>query len=206
MTYVDLALGFDNRQQAEICGQAILDGGKKVGYTELKCIEFIGSLTDQNAIERQRFCEAFADAHNIKIVGKVLTEWNAELGLNRFKDAITACNNDYNSIYSASDFLFTPIMSVLMENGQWVKQGEKGYIIITGIDGAPDAIQKISDGYVYMAANTDVLKLGSEAAEKVWDMVKNGTTYTGNQKMIIVDAQTITAENCKDPGIWGNVY
>ena len=206
MTYIDLALGFDNAQQAQICGQAILDGIEDVGYDEIKCIEFVGSLTDQNAIERQQYFEEFAAENDIEIVGTVLTEWDAELAYNRFKDAVTACGNDYNCIYAASDFLYTPIMSALVETGEWVVKGEEGYKVITGIDGAPDALEKIRTGYVYMVANTDVMLLGAETAEKVFDMVVNGTTYEGDDKLIIIDAQTITAENCDDPEIWGNNY
>ena len=206
MTNIDLALGFDNGQQALICGEAILAGAAEVGYTELKCIEFVGSLTDQNAIERQKYFEEFAAANNIEIVGTVLTEWDAELAYSRFMDAITACGGDFNCIYAASDFLFTPIMSALSETGNWVVKGEEGYKVIAGIDGAPDALEKIRTGYVYMVANTDVMQLGAATAEKVWDMVSNGTTYEGDDKLIIIDAQTITSENCDDPAIWGNNY
>ncbi len=206
MTYIDLALGFDNGQQALICGEAIVAGAKDVGYDKLKCIEFVGSLTDQNAIERQQYFEEFAAANNIEIVGTVLTEWDAEIAYNRFRDAITACGGDFNCIYAASDFLFTPIMSALSETGNWVVKGQQGYKVIVGIDGAPDALEKIRTGYIYMVANTDVMQLGAATAEKVWDMVKNGTTYEGDKKLIIIDAQTITAENCDDPAIWGNNY
>ena len=206
MTYIDLALGFDNAQQATICGEAILDGAAAVGYEELKCIEFVGSLTDQNAIERQDYFEEFAAANDIEIVGTVLTEWDAELAYGRFKDAITACGGDYNCIYAASDFLYATILSVLSETGNWVLQGEEGYKVITGIDGAPDAVEKIRTGYVYMVANTDVMLLGAQTAAMVYDMVMNGTTYEGDDKTIIIDAQTITADNCDDPTIWGNNY
>ncbi len=206
MTYIDVALGFDNSQQALICGEAILAGAAEVGYTEMKCIEFVGSLTDQNAIERQQYFEEFAAANNIEIVGTVLTEWDAEIAYNRFKDAITACGGDFNCIYAASDFLFTPIMSALTETGNWVVKGEEGYKVIVGIDGAPDALEKIRTGYIYMVANTDVMQLGAATAEKVWDMVVNGTTYSGDDKLVIIDAQSITAANCDDPAIWGNNY
>jgi len=206
LTNVDIALGFDNSQQALICGEAILAGAAEVGYTELKCIEFVGSLTDQNAIERQQYFEEFAAANGIEIVGTVLTEWDAEIAYNRFKDAITACGGDYNCIYAASDFLFTPIMSALSETSEWVTKGQPGYKVIVGIDGAPDALEKIRAGYIYMVANTDVMQLGAATAEKVYDMIVNGTTYEGDDKLIIIDAQTITAANCDDPVIWGNNY
>lgn len=206
LTNVDLAMGFDNKQQAEICGQAILDGAKEVKYTELKAIEFVGSLTDQNAIERQDYFDAFAKANGINVVAKVLTDWDGEIATTRFKDAITSVSGDYNCIYAASDFLYTPIMSVLTENNLWVKKGEEGYKIITGIDGAPDALEKIRTGYVYMVANTDVLLLGREAAAKAIDMVANGTKYSDADKVIIIPAQTITAANCDDKAIWGNNY
>jgi ABC-type sugar transport system substrate-binding protein len=206
LTNIDLAIGFSNKQQAEICGQAIVDGSKAASFTTMKTIEFIGDLADQNAKERQQYFEAFAKTNNISIVGTVLTEWDAEKAVSRYKDTITAVNDDYNSMYCASDFLFTPIMSVLTEKGQWVKQGEKGYHVIVGIDGAPDALQKIRDGYCYMDANTDVMQLGLMAADKAVDIITKGTKYTGADKTVMIDAQSITAANASDPKIWGNNY
>jgi ABC-type sugar transport system substrate-binding protein len=203
---VDLAIGFSNKQQAELCGQAIVDGAKAAGYTEIKCIEFVGSLTDQNAIERQKFFEDFAKANNISIVATVLTEWDAEKATARYKDAITAVNDDYNAIYCASDFLFTPISAVLTEKGQWVTAGKPGYKVIVGIDGGPDALPMIRDGYCYMTANTDVLKLGLAAADKAYDIVTKGTTYTGDAKSVNIDATSVTKANVDDATIWGNVY
>jgi len=206
LTNINLAIGFSNKQQAELCGQAILDGSKAAGFTSMKCIEFVGSLTDQNAIERQNFFEAFAKTNNIEIVATVLTEWDAEKATARYKDAITAVNDDYNSMYCASDFLFTCISAVLTEKGQWVTVGKPGYHVIVGIDGGPDALPMIRDGYDYMTANTDVLKLGLEAADKAYDIVTNGTKYTGDAKTIMIDATSITKANVDDPTIWGNVY
>jgi hypothetical protein len=37
-------------------------------------------------------------------------------------------------------------------------------------------------------------------------MIVNGTKYEGDKKVIIIPAQTITAENCDDKAIWGNNY
>jgi ribose transport system substrate-binding protein len=206
LTNIDLAIGFSNKQQAELCGQAIVDGCKAAGFTEIKCIEFVGSLTDQNAIERQKYFEDFAKANNINIVQTVLTEWDAEKATARYKDAITACNDDYNSMYCASDFLFTPISAVLTERGQWVTVGKPGYKVIVGIDGGPDALPLIRDGYCYMTANTDVLKLGNAAADKIYDIITKGTKYTGDAKTIMIDATSITKANVDDATIWGNVY
>lgn len=206
LTNIDLAIGFDNKQQAELCGQAMLDAAKKVGYPEVKCIEMVGHLADQNAIERQVFFEAFAEANGIKIVATVLTDWDGELATSRFKDAITLVGGDYNAIYAPSDFLLTPIMAVLSEQDLWVKQGEEGWKIIVAIDGAPDALEKIRTGYVYEVTNTDVLQLGRETAIKTYDMIVNGTKYEGDKKVIIIPAVAMTAENCDDPVVWGNNY
>ncbi len=206
LSNVDIAYGFDNKDQAIICADDIMAGCKEVGYDTIKVIEFVGSLTDQNAIERQDFFDEYAAQNNIEVVGKVLTEWDSELAYTRFKDAITACGGDYNAIYCASDFLYTTVMSVLSENGQWVLPGEDGYKVITGIDGAPDAVEVVRQGYVYSVCNTDVMWLGKAAADGIVDAIENGTTYSDADKVIMIAPTSITKANCDDPTIWGNNY
>lgn len=203
LTNIDLAVGFDNKDQAYQCGEAIVSQAAALGYDTIKCIELVGSLTDQNAIERQDYFEEFAAANNITIVGKVLTDWNADQAYTGLKDAITACGKDFNAIYCPSDFLFGASESALTENGMYKTVEEEGHVILVGIDGGPNAMAYIRSGYADMTCNTDVMQLGRETVAYVFDMLEKGTTYT---EAVMIAPFPITLANVEDPSLWGNVY
>lgn len=203
LTNIDLAVGFDNKDQAYQCGEAIVSQAKALGYGTIKCIELVGSLTDQNAIERQDYFEEYAKANKIEIVGKVLTDWNADQAYTGLKDAITAAGKDFNAIYCPSDFLFGASESALTENGMYKTVKEAGHIILVGIDGGPNAMTYIRSGYADMTCNTDVMLLGRETVKLVFDMMKTGKKYT---EPVMIAPFPITQKNVDDPALWGNVY
>jgi len=203
LTNIDLAVGFDNKDQAYQCGEAIVSQAKKFGYETIKCIELVGSLTDQNAIERQDYFEEFAKANKIEIVGTVLTDWNADQAYTGLKDAITACGKDFNAIYCPSDFLFGTCESALTENGMYKTVEEDGHVILVGIDGGPNAMSYIRSGYADMTCNTDVMQLGRETVAYVFDMLEKGTKYT---EAVMIKPFPVTLENVEDEALWGNVY
>lgn len=200
---IDLAVGFDNKDQAIQCGEAIVAQAKALGYTTIKCIELVGSLTDQNAIERQTYFEEFAAANKITIVQKVLTDWNADQAYAGLKDAITAAGKDFNAIYCPSDFLFGACESALTENNIYKTVDEKGHVILVGIDGGPNAMLYVRSGYADMTCNTDVMVLGRDTVTKVFDMLANGTKYSA---AVMIKPFPITKANVDDKTLWGNVY
>jgi len=209
LTHVSLALGFDNYQSAALDGQAMLDAAEELGYGQVKCIELIGNIADQNAVERQEGFERFCEENGIEIVAEVLTEWNTEVCYSRLVDTIQNLDSPdaFNAIYCPSDTLLPPIMSAFNEFNCWTTFGTDNYKIITSIDGGPAAIEMIKAGYVYSTASNDPLVLGRTAVEMVIDMLDNGTSYVGDGKKIWVPAQSITKVIADtDDTIWGNRF
>jgi len=203
LSAIDVACGFDNKDQAYACGDAIVAAAKAAGYAEIKVLELVGSLTDQNAIERQQFFNEYAAANGITVVQEIPTDWDKEKAYTGLKDAITACNGDFNAIYCPSDTFFSTCESVLTENDMYKKVGEEGHVIVVGIDGAGDALKYVADGNFDMVCNTDVLELGRQTVNYVIEVL-NGATY--DAAVMIEVGSVDTPEKAADPGLWGNVY
>ncbi|MBQ4061565.1 MAG: sugar ABC transporter substrate-binding protein [Christensenellaceae bacterium] len=201
LSAIDVAVGYDNKDQAYACGQAILDSAAAHGYTEIKVLELVGSLTDQNAIERQQFFNEFAAANGITVVQEIPTDWDKEKAYSGLKDAITACNGDFNAIYCPSDTFFMTCESVLTENDMYKGIGEEGHVIVVGIDGAGDAIKYVADKKFDMICNTDVIVLGKETVKYVVDILDNGATFDA---AVMIEVGVITPENANDETLWGN--
>ena len=203
LSAIDVAVGFDNKDQAYACGEAMVAAAEAAGYAELKVLHLVGSLTDQNAIERQQYFNEFAAANGVTIVQEIPTDWDKEKAYNGLKDAITACNGDFNGVYCPSDTFFATVEAVLTEADMYKKVGEEGHVIVSGIDGAGDALKYVADGYFDMDCNTDVLELGRQTVNYVVEVL-NGATF---EEPVMIEVGSIdTPEKAADPGLWGNVY
>jgi ribose transport system substrate-binding protein len=204
LTNVDLAIAFSNEQSAEVDAYAMKEAAEDLGYGKVKVIEMIGDLNDSNAVERQKGFEAIAEELGFEIVATVATEWDVDTAYNRLNDTVQNVE-DFNAIFAPSDILIPPIMSVLSASGRWVQYGEDGYVIITGIDGDPTAVQAVKEGYVYCTANNDALELGRQGIIQTIDLLKNGAP---SEKLQIIEAVAVTKEYAEQAGdsIWGNAF
>ncbi len=204
MTDVTLAITCDNYKCAEVCVSATVEAANKLGYKQIKAIELIGDLKDQNAVERSEAFEKYAKENNIEVVAKVATEWDTDKCFARLTDTLQSVD-EFNALYCPSDFLLPTIMSVLKTNNRWVKFGENGYVIITSIDGDPTAMDLITGGYVYATANTDAFDFGRLAMEGAIEIAK-GNMPTEKTKPVPVIALTKEVIESAGDTIWGNVY
>jgi ABC-type sugar transport system substrate-binding protein len=167
---VDYGIATDNRELAKMGTQWIVDYAKKNGLV-LNALVFIGSLADNNAIERDKGFKEIAEANTdvIKIVSEVPTDWVPEKALSGTVNALQA-NKDINFIFTPSDYLLPAIQSGLQQAGRYFKIGEKGHIYIGCFDGDAVGMEAIRDGYaiVDMCQNpVNIGKLCVEAAVKI---------------------------------------
>ena len=202
MTNVTLAITCDNVTCADMCGKAIADGVAEAGYDKAKVIELVGDLKDQNATER--FLDPAVEKYGLEIVAEVATEWDADKCFSRLTDTLQTVD-DFNAIYCPSDFLLPTIMSCLQSIGRWVPMGEEGHVIIASIDGDPIAMDFITNGYVYMTANTDAFDFGRAAMEGAIEIAKGNLPEEMNQPATVGDLRKADIEAAGDT-IWGNVY
>ena len=202
MTNVALAITCDNFQCVDACAKAMLDGAAEAGYADLKVIEIVGDLKDQNAVERS--LKDAAETYGFEIVAEVASEWDADKCFSRLTDTLQSVE-DFNAIYCPSDFLLPTIMSCLQSAGRWVPMGEEGHVIISSIDGDPIAMEFITSGYVYMTANTDAFDFGRNAMEGAIEIAKGNLPENVLQPVAVGDLRKADIEAAGD-SIWGNVY
>lgn len=156
MTNCDVFVSANNEKMCEMAVESMLEGADVAGIDKLKVVEFVGKLSDQNAVERDDYFKQYAEASGrIEIVAEVASEWNQDTAYSRFSDVYNSLNGDFNAIYLPADSYITAAASVLQENNDWGSEGEENYRIITGIDGSSTAYQYIMDGYMYSTINSD---------------------------------------------------
>lgn len=74
-------------------------------------------------------------------------KWDTALATSQLETVLTQ-TPDIKAIVMASDAVYvTPVLAVLRQRGLDAKVGEPGHIYLSGIDGAPEALQAIRDGY-----------------------------------------------------------
>ena len=202
MTNVSLAITCDNFQCVDACAKATMDGAAEAGYEELKVIEIVGDLKDQNAVERS--LKDAAKTYGFEIVAEVASEWDADKCFSRLTDTLQSVE-DFNAIYCPSDFLLPTVMSCLQSANRWVPMGEDGHVIISSIDGDPIAMEFITSGYVYMTANTDAFDFGRNAMNGAIEIAKGNMPEEVSQPVAVGDLRKADIEAAGDT-IWGNVY
>lgn len=205
MTNVSLAITCDNDVCAQVDVEAVVAKAAELGYDDLKAIELVGDLKDQNAAERSESFKKYCAENDIEIVGEVATEWDADKAFNRFTDLMNTMEDDFNVIYVPSDFLLTSVESVLQANDRWVPEGEDGHVLIVSIDGDPTAMNYIKEGYVLATANTDAFDFGRNAMNGAIEIAKGNMPAEVNQPIPVVALTKDIIESAGDT-IWGNVY
>lgn len=143
----------------------------RVNNMQLKVLELVGSLTDNNVLRRtQGFEKVMADNSDIITrVQSVPTEWNLEKALAGVTNALQA-DPDINCIFMHSDFLLAPTIQALEAAGRYVKIGEKGHVIVMPYSGNAGSIKAMSDGMVEMCFGMDVFKCGYEGVMSAYNL------------------------------------
>ena len=168
---------------------------------DLKVLELLGSQASSSGLERH---EGFADRCKelgITIVSALPTEWDNEQAYKAVLDGFQA-NQDINAIFEASDIaMHSGVSSALDQLGKYVPVGTDGHIIITSVDGGPNGITAVKDGYIDAMAEQGLLVMGSEALETVLSAIDGGTVADSH---IQLDPIAVTKDNADSDELWPN--
>jgi ABC-type sugar transport system substrate-binding protein len=157
---------------------------------------------------------------NITVISKP-TEWKAEKFSQATLDVVSA--EAVDGIYMHSDCVGTKVVLAALEQlGKKFARGEEGHIFLTGVDGCPDALQAIRDGFSDQASSQPMPDFGVVLVDYM-EMEMNGEAITEGtvtkegapwSPASIVKADTgfmlnlattsVTPENADDPALWGN--
>lgn len=157
---------------------------------------------------------------NITVISKP-TEWKAEKFSQATLDVVGA--EDVDGIYMHSDCVGTTVVIAALEQlGKKFKSGEEGHIFLTGVDGCPDALQAIRDGYSDEASSQPLPDFGVVLVDYMETEFGGGQIEEGTvtkegapwSPATIVKSDTgfmlnlattkVTSENAEDPALWGN--
>ena len=145
---------------------------------QLKVLELVGSLTDNNVLRRTEGFEDVMAANSdvIERVQSVPTEWNLEKALAGATNALQA-SPEINCIFMHSDFLLAPTIQALEAAGRWVPIGEEGHVIVMPYSGNAGSIKAMADGYVEMTFGMDVYKCGYESVMAAYNIIMGQKSY-----------------------------
>jgi ABC-type sugar transport system substrate-binding protein len=148
----ELSVLSDNYVMAKKVLQWFVDKARKDGK-KYKALLLIGSLGDENAIERQKGHKEVLDASKdvIDLVAEVPTQWKLEVALAGVQNAFQA-HPDIDLVISPSDAMLPSVKSALMQKGHWKKIGQKGHVALVSFDGDRLGMQYLKDGYCWADA------------------------------------------------------
>jgi ABC-type sugar transport system substrate-binding protein len=144
---------------------------------QLKVLELVGSLSDENVLRRtDGFEKVMADNSDIiERVQQVPTEWNLEKALAGATNALQA-NPEINCIFMHSDYLLGATISALRQAGRYKKIGEEGHVAVMPYSGNEASLNAMREGYVEMCFGMDVYKTGYDAVKAAVELAQ-GKSY-----------------------------
>ncbi len=172
---VSCTVASDNKSMVIREMEYIVEKAKKEGKT-YKVMEFIGNLTDTNAVYRHEGFKQVVDA-NPDIFTEVIeipTEWKAE-NADALGQAALQANPDINMIFAASDFLVPTIKSMLQKFDKWYPAGHEKHVVYVTFDGAADAVNEIKAGYIDIVSVQDATMQGKLCVENAVKLAKGET-------------------------------
>lgn len=194
---------------------------EKYGEPRGVVLELQGDLGQNVAILRGGgFNDVIDQYPDIEVI-QVPTEWQAE----RFSLAVLdnfGARDDIDGIYMHSDCVGTTVvMAALEQIGQLFPRGEEGHIFLTGVDGCPEALQAIRDGYSDQASSQPIpdfgiivrwIEIELEGGEITeGEIVEEGALWspaviekTDSGFVANLATTSVTPENADNPALWGN--
>jgi ABC-type sugar transport system substrate-binding protein len=191
----------NNQVMAEKVLQSFADRARREGK-KYNVVLLIGNLSDENAALRkaghQKAIAANPDV--FKLVSEVPTEWNLDTTLKGLQNALQA-NPEASLIVTPSDYLWSPIRSVLEQRERWAKIGEANHFPVVSFDGDEVGMQYLKDGYSWGNAAQDAVMEAQLAVEWALKLIDGKNPP---QNIIYDEGQIVTTDNFKElaPKVW----
>jgi ABC-type sugar transport system substrate-binding protein len=191
----------NNQVMAEKVLQSFADRARREGK-KYNVVLLIGNLSDENAALRKAGHEKAIAANPdvFKLVSEVPTEWNLDTTLKGLQNALQA-NPEASLIVTPSDYLWSPIRSVLEQRGRWAKIGEANHFPVVSFDGDEVGMQYLKDGYSWGNAAQDAVLEAQLAVEWALKLIDG---MIPPQNIIYDEGQIVTTDNFKElaPKVW----
>lgn len=163
-----------------VSGWEYMVGYAKENDIQLKVLELVGSLTDENVLKRTEGFETVREQNSdvVELVQQVPTEFNLEKALAGVTNALQA-NPDINCIFMHSDYLLAPTIQALEQADRYKKIGEEGHIILMPYSGNALSLETMESGYTDMCFGMDVYNEGYQSIMAAYDLAQGKTEGYG---------------------------
>ncbi|BBB47724.1 sugar ABC transporter substrate-binding protein [Pelolinea submarina] len=218
---VDMTVQSDNYLAGKQSAEAVVAFlTEKYGEAKGTVLELQGDL-GQNVAQLRGggFNDYMADYPNVTIISKP-TEWDAA----KFSSATldVAGTTDIDAIYMHSDSVGTTVVLAALEQlGKKFQRGEEGHVFLAGVDGSPDALQAIRDGWSDQASSQPIPDFGiiADWIEKKLageeptegEVVQEGALWspativlTDNGYQLNLATTSVSPDNADSTALWGN--
>jgi len=218
---VDMTVQSDNYLAGKQSAEAVVAFlTEKYGEAKGTVLELQGDL-GQNVAQLRGggFNDYMADYPNVTIISKP-TEWDAA----KFSSATldVAGTTDIDAIYMHSDSVGTTVvLAALDQLGKKFQRGEAGHVFLAGVDGSPDALQAIRDGWSDQASSQPIPDFGiiADWIEKKLageeptegEVVQEGALWspativlTDNGYQLNLATTSVSPDNADSTALWGN--
>lgn len=193
---VKAAIAFNNNEGGVLAAQYLIDT-----YGKGKVLELTGAPATYHATLRGGgFNEGMKTSSDWTVVTKN-AEWSAENSQNIVADSLTA-DPGITAIFTHNDDMQRGVLSGLRQVNALKNQGEEGYIALVGVDGTPEALQRIREGKQDATVNQDPFEMGA------WAVIAGVDILAGKdvQKLQLTPPTLVTKDNVDDPELWGNKF
>lgn len=195
---------------------ACMATGKALGGKG-SALSLMGDLATVNGRDRSagyRDCLA-KNFPDIKLIEKP-TYWKSDVATAVTQTVVTA-TPDLGAVFMQTDAgMIAGVLNVLKSDDKLKKVGEPGHVFLVGIDGAPQALTAVRDGWLDLSISQPLdlyVKYGFAYLQGAVD----GKTYAAGptdhnseivmfngNPMDLLSAPLVTKENVDDKSLWGN--
>lgn len=213
----------DNVQAGAASAELLVDQLKTAAcWTASSCkvLELQGRLGSAAGDDRSKGAQQVLKAHpEISIISRP-TDWDATKAADEAQNVVTS-NKDLNGVTMASELMLPGVLTALKNANLGAAVGQPGHVVVTAIDGTPNALQLIKAGQVdgtvsqplttYVDALLDIIQKTRRDGQSV---VAGSASYAGAAGTVVstpsgpdflLPAEKVTRSNVGDSQLWGNL-
>ncbi|MHB8806181.1 MAG: sugar ABC transporter substrate-binding protein [Anaerolineaceae bacterium] len=196
-------VGADSLAQAVSTAETFAELLKANGVTG-QCIELVGDLADQNAVNRSEgWAQVEEESGAWTTVLQVLTEYDPEIFNSGTKNGFTEYP-DANCMFITTDAGWGIVQNALEEMGKLHKTGEEGHIWIASQDVDLPGYQGLMEGYMDVSTSYDAYYHSFELVKMAFALARGETLESTN---VLVSGRVVTSENVRDTeDLWARDY
>lgn len=220
----DFQVAFDNYAAGKMAADETVKAlEEKYGEPKGKVLNCYGALSSSAWNARKiGFEEGFADYPNIEVIERP-TE-GAETTARQVTSSALSEFPDIDAMHAPSDSITRGMITAVEAAGRLEQRGEEGHIVITTIDGEPQALKWYREGTIDAIISQDPIAYGEICVDMLTEFTAEGKDIplgeyvnekyywetavveeTENGPMMTIPPYVIAEDNVDDPRQWANV-